>query len=101
MANSNIVQLIKQIAVEAVNASKPCDYRTGTVISINPLKIKISQTLTLDEDFLDLSRNVTNFETKINGQITTVENELKVEEKVLMIRKSGGQKYAVIDRVVS
>lgn len=101
MANSNIVQLIKQIAVEAVKAAKPCDYRTGVVTHTNPLEIKISQTLTLDEDFLDLSRNVTNFETKINGQITTVENELKVGEKVLMIRKSGGQKYAVIDRVVS
>lgn len=101
MANSNIVQLIKQIAVEAVKAAKPCDYTIGTVINTSPLKIKISQTLTLDEDFLDLSRNVTNFETKINGQITTVENELKVGEKVLMIRKSGGQKYAVIDRVVS
>lgn len=101
MANSNIVQLIKQIAVEAVEAAKPCDYRTGVVTHTNPLEIKISQTLTLDEDFLDLSRNVTNFETKINGQITTVENELKVGEKVLMIRKSGGQKYAVIDRVVS
>lgn len=101
MTNSNIVQLIKQIAVEAVEAAKPCDYRTGVVTHTNPLEIKISQTLTLDEDFLDLSRNVTNFETKINGQITTVENELKVGEKVLMIRKSGGQKYAVIDRVVS
>ena len=101
MANSNIVQLVKQIALEAVEASKPCDYRTGVVTGINPLEIKISQTLTLDESFLDLARNVTDFEILVNGQMTTIENALKVGEKVLMIRKSGGQRYTVIDRVVS
>lgn len=88
MGNSNLVQLIKQIAIEAVNASKPCDYVTGTVTEENPLKIKISQSITIDEDFLCLTQIVT-------------EDSLKQGEKVLMFRKAGGQEYVVIDRVVS
>ena len=121
MSDSNIIQLIKRAAVEAVEAAKPCDYRIGTVISASPLKIKVSQTLELEEDFLDLSRNVTDFKTKItmdaqevyhtehiypsttwiDAQEITVHNALKKGDKVLMLRKAGGQKYAVIDRVVS
>lgn len=121
MASSNLVQLIKRIALEAVEAEKPCDYRIGTVTSVSPLKIKVSQTLELEEDFLHLARNVTDFKTKISmnaqsvyhtthtypsttwidEQEITVHNALKKGEKVLMIRKAGGQEYIVIDRVVS
>lgn len=120
-SDSNLVQLVKRIALEAVQAHKPCDYRIGTVTSVSPLKIKVSQTLELDEDFLHLARNVTDFKTKItmnaqevyhtthtnpsttwiDEQEITVHNALKKGEKVLMIRKDGGQDYIVIDRVVS
>lgn len=89
MSDSSLIQLIKRAAVEAVEAAKPCDYRIGTVIDTSPLKIKLSQTIELEEDFLDLTQNVAK------------ENALKKGEKVLMLRKAGGQRYAVIDRVVS
>lgn len=132
MANSNLVQLIKQIAIDAVGASKPCDYRVGTVIDINPLKVRISKDIELEEEFLQLSRNVTDFETEVTieedykwkteeksgGQDNDafakhyhdiivpkkkikVHGALKSGEKVLMIRKSGGQKYIIVDRLVS
>lgn len=113
MADSNLVQLIKRIAVEAVLASKPCDYTIGTVTSASPLKIKVSQTLELEEDFLHLARSVTDYETEItvkdwNTEIASnhthkkivIHSALKKGEKVLMIRKAGGQDYIVIDRVV-
>lgn len=122
MASSNMVQLIQQIAVKAVEATKPCDYIVGMVVSEKPLKIKISQALTLEEEFLHLTRNVTDFETEFtldqigiyhavhidpptdtwaDKQKITVHNALKVGDKVLMIRKSGGQDFIVIDRVVT
>ncbi len=88
MASSNLVQLIKQIAVEAVNASKPCDYNIGTVINTNPLCIKMSQSIIVDEDFLHLTQAVT-------------KNPLKKGDKVLMLRKQGGNEYTIIDRLVS
>lgn len=106
MGDSSLLQLIKRAAVEAVEAAKPCDYRIGTVISASPLKIKVSQTMEIEESFLHLSRNVTDFQTEITidtgtKQTCTVHNALKKGEKVLMFRKAGGKEYTVIDRVVS
>ncbi len=122
MASSNLIQLIQQIAVNAVKAMKPCDYIVGTVVSEKPLKIKVSQALTLEEEFLHLTRNVTDFETEFtleqigiyhvvhidpptdtwaDKQKVTIHNALKTGEKVLMIQKSGGQDFIVIDRVVT
>lgn len=52
-----------------------------------------------------MSRNVTDYEVEIKIgdviQSRTVLNSLKVGEKVLMLRKSGGQEYIIIDRVVN
>lgn len=122
MADSNLLQLIQKIAVNAVKEAKPCDYTVGTVVSEKPLKIKVSQALTLEEEFLHLARNVTDFETEFtldqidiyhvtrtdpptatwaDRQKITIHNALKTGEKVLMIRKSGGQDFVVIDRVVT
>lgn len=121
MADSNLLQVIKRIVKETTDAQKPCDYLVGTVISETPLKIKVSNSITVDSDFLDLSRNVTDFETSISiydefdwtienaGRIhnitvaekkVKVRNGLKAGEKVLMIQKAKGKRYAVIDRVV-
>ena len=61
VANSSIVQLIKQMAVEAVKASRPCDYIVGNVIGTDPLKIKVSNSLVIEDDFLVKTRNVTDY----------------------------------------
>lgn len=101
VANSSLIQLIKQMAVEAVRASKPCDYLVGVVMETEPLKIKVSNTLVLEEDFLELTRNVTDYETVIENKKIKIHNALKVDDKILMLRKSGGQEFIVIDRVVA
>lgn len=121
MTDSSIVQAIKRAAIEAVRASRPCDYYVGTVVGVNPLEIKISQSMAISEDFLILTRNVTDYKVKvtmeakdvyhtahtdpsvtwIDKQEITIHNALKQGEKVLMLRKSGGQEYAVIDRMVA
>lgn len=60
MFNGNeLVKLIKQAALEAVNASKPANMVFGTVISANPLQIQTEQKLPLTAAQLVLSRNVT------------------------------------------
>lgn len=132
MSDSSFVQLIKHIAMDAVSTSKPCDYRVGIVTGINPLKVKISQKIELEEEFLCLSRNVTDFETEVtieedyewktedkegghnydafalhshdimvSKKKVKIHNSLKIGEEVLIIRKSGGQKYLILDRLVS
>jgi len=116
--------VIKRAAREANDASIPCDIVTGKVISASPLKIKVTQKLTLTADFLILAQNVTDYKTQItitsgfssgeHSQYTgsgahdhtvtkgeaVIHNALKKGDVVVMIRQAGGQKYLVIDKVV-
>jgi len=85
--SSNLVQLIKRIALEAVEAAKPCDYRIGTVVSTDPLKIKVSQNVELEDEFLHFVQGVP-------------QDTLLTGDRVFMIRKAGGQEYTIIDKVV-
>lgn len=121
MADADLVQLIKRISVEATKTGKPCDYYVGTVLKEDPLTIKVSESVILEEDFLHLARNVTDYVTELTLEETlyteeaslhrhevrvvkkkfTVHNALKKGERVLMLRKAGGQEFTVIDRVVS
>lgn len=87
MANSNLPQLIKKLALDAVQASKPCDIVTGVVADTDPLKIKISDKVTLDRDFFILTQR-------------TREAELKKGDEIVLLRADGGQKYLILDKVV-
>lgn len=87
MANDNLIQLIKRIALDAVKSSKPCDIITGIVEKSDPLEIKISEKVTLDRDFFYMTK-------------TTMECGLKKGDKVAIMRANGGQKYFVLDKVV-
>lgn len=98
---NDLVELIKNIAVKAVEASRPADYCFGKVTSKSPLKILVEQKITLDSAQLILTRNVTDFDTKIDGSESSVKNALEVGDDVILLRQKGGQKYLVMDRVVS
>ena len=126
--------LIKQIAVGVIEDSKPSRPMYGIVKSESPLTIEIEQRLTLNQNQLILTRNVTDFKTEISfdnpdikNVITsssypsdstespksyqrfkedvkneiTIYNGLKVGEEVILMRETGGQKFIVVDRVVS
>lgn len=64
-------QIIKEMAVQAVNASDPADVMFGTVLSVKPMQIKIDQKITLTSEFLVLCRNVTNYSTTISLDLNT------------------------------
>ena len=104
MYNQNdLLKIIKQAAVNAVNASKPVHIVFGTVLNVSPLKIKIEQKLILESEQLILTRNVTNYKTSIviDGEIKniTINNGLKINNHVLLVRMQEGQKYIVLDRI--
>jgi len=124
---NDLIKLIKRIAVEAVEASKPTNIVFGQVTSTSPLKITIEQKITLSSQQLILTRNVTDHEIEmtlehetdyksggsgdssfashnhaVTGKKTmTLHNALKKGEKVALLRTQGGQQYVVIDRVVT
>lgn len=114
MASFN--ETIKKIALEAVAESKPVNITYGIVKTINPLSIEVENLRVLPAEFFILSRNVTNYTTTMtinwntedaqghNHSVTgsktvTINNALKVGEKVILIRFQGGQDYLVLDRI--
>lgn len=99
----DILYAIKKAALDAVDARQDCDFIYGKVISIEPLTINIAQGIDLTEKQLVLTRNVTDYETSIvldGTHDVTIKNALQEGEVVILLRKKGGQKYLVLDRVV-
>lgn len=99
----DLLKLIKKTSMDAMNASKPANMVFGKVISVSPLKIKVDQKLILNSAQLVLSRNVTDYILSVTIddalKTMTVHNALKIDEEVIMMQVSGGQKYIVIDRI--
>lgn len=100
----DLLNIIKKSALEAVEASKPCDFYFGKVTSVSPLKILVEQKMTLGSAQLVVSRNVSDYKTNITigseKRSVTIHNGLNVGDEVILLRKKGGQKYLVLDKVV-
>lgn len=123
----SINELIQKIALSAVEDSKPMAFTYGEVVSSSPLKIAIAPKLTLKEEQLILTNNVRDYDvemtvdhktewtgggsgetafeshchTYVGRKKYTVHNALVEGDKVCMTRLQGGQKYMVIEKVVS
>lgn len=102
---NDLLIVIKKAAKDAIEASQPCNFLFGKVVSVKPLKISVEQKMTLGTAQLVLTRNVTDFKTKItvddkNTQIT-IHNGLQTGDEVILLKQKGGQKYLVLDRVVN
>lgn len=76
------LQLIKRAALEAYDARKPCDLMYAMVESVNPVSIKLENSLDIPEELLVLTRNI--------------KSEISVGDSVAVIRKQGGQKYLIV-----
>lgn len=100
---SSLNELIKKIALAAFEEKKPTSIEFGIVESISPLSIRIDQKKLLSETFLTLTNNVKDHISSItiNGipQECEIHKNLKLNEKVILIRYSVGQKYLVLDRM--
>lgn len=119
MLDSNdLYNTIKLAAMKAVESSKPSDFIFGRVVSVSPLEILVEQKLTLDSAQLVLTRNVTDYSVdvtldwnteqsdehnhKVEGvKRITIHNGLKIGDEVILLKKKGGQKYLIIDKVVN
>lgn len=112
-----MVEYIKEICLQALENLTFSDIVFGEVISENPISVKISDRLILNEEQLIFSRNVTDFvfeerrkplfpndislenEDFEKREKVIVYNHLKAGEKVILIKAFGGQLYFIADRV--
>ena len=128
MDANGIVKKVHQAAIDAMESTKPVNVYFGEVVSASPLKINVEQKMILGEKQLILSRNVTDFKTKITagniknyyytGDVNsgtapvspahvhavgtidiTVHNGLAVGDGVILIRQQEGQNFIVVDRI--
>lgn len=119
----NLSQVIKKMALDAVEANKPMELVLGTVISINPIKISLSQLLIIGESFILNPEGLAGQELTISldEQTITLKNDedelkeytimpqdlkikiksqIKPDDKVFLLRLQGGQKYFILGPLV-
>lgn len=96
----DLVEAVKQAALEAVESKDPMSFRYGKVVKVSPLEIWIDQKLTVPESALILTGMVSKIECEAEGVgKVTIDNSLKAGDQVILIRVDGGQKYIVLDKV--
>ena len=121
---TDILNIFKGVAIDAINSQKLSNIVYGTVIRTSPLKVQVDQKLTLDETHLQLTRAVKDYEVEMTVDHVTenrsggsgeaafashnheykgrkkflVHNGLVDGDKVTMIRAHGGQQYIIIDK---
>ena len=138
--STGLVGAVKTAALDAMDNAKLCDLRYGTVVSVSPLKVKVTNQFILPQSLLIVPQHLTNYkiectistpsesnsyeteksvELKDEGdpisehthkltittsggesrQSITVHNALRVGDKVVLLRKQGGQSYLILDRI--
>lgn len=111
MAGERLAQYIKD---QHTPHSERADITYGVVQSASPLKIQVANNMIFDENFLILGKHIGKFKVKgkakikstkdtdLQGDTISVEyefdNSLKAGDKVMMIRRDGGQEYYVLER---
>ena len=88
----NLTNLIQQIASNAIESSMPCGIFFGVVTSAEPLEINVEQKMALGREHLILTPLVS----YISDDISL---NLRKNEKVMLLRVQGGQKFIVLDRL--
>ena len=117
--NAQLTQIIKRIAVDAVETKKPLDLLIGNIISLEPLKINLSQFIDIKEDMMVIPSEYKEHEEKIiipeqkinlldeneeEKEYTIKEQEitikiptkLEVGMSVYLLRFSEGQKFYLL-----
>ncbi len=96
MADANeLVETLKRAAIKAVEAEKPVKVCFGKVVSTSPLKINVEQKMDLGEKQLILSRNVTDFSTKITIDCLS-ESSLGIHEHIVNGADSSGESINLV-----
>lgn len=134
MNASMFLKIMQELSAKVYNNAEPSDIEFGTVESIEPLVIRVSEMIILNENQLILTNLVKDFEVDIEVSHRTVNDDilntlhdhpgvpqnsfdshhyhdykgrkkikiymgLKVGEGVILLKKQGGQRRLVIDRI--
>ena len=98
---TGLIDIMKRASIDAVDNAQMCDLRYGKVISLNPLKVQITNQFIIPESMLVVPTKFTTVALNIilGDEQVIVDNMLKVGDKVVLLRKQGGQSYFILDRI--
>lgn len=117
----SLLNIVKKAGVQAVGAGSPVEFLFGRVSKAKPLEIEINPNFILKGEFLVLTESVTRYEVDLehshaytdDGASATTEKALtnlltktpirtglKKDDKVVLAKVQGGNKYLVLDKVV-
>lgn len=98
MNTAEFVKTIREISIQVINSLKPAKIMYGKVKNINPFEIFIDQRFNLTEDFLIIPKHLRS-EYNIrdyDGRKISVDNSIKIGDKVAVIRDYGGQQFLIM-----
>lgn len=95
--------LLDQINARGGSKNEYADIQFGTVISAKPLKVQLSDKITLTAPFLIVGNSVTDHKITLNidgsDKKVTIKNALKQDDKVAMFRLDGGQQFYIFEKL--
>ena len=97
--STGLLQVIKQAAVDVMENSQLCDLRLGTVSSVSPLKVRINNQLVIPQSLLIVPQHLTKYQIMLNDESVTINNSLKIGDKVALLKSQGGKSYFILDRI--
>lgn len=102
--SDNLLKLIKRAALDAVKEYGLCDGEYGIVEKLSPLSIRTDTRKLLTDEFLVLTKNVSDYETEItleNGkkQKAVIHNSLKKGDCVILLKIKRNQEYIILDKL--
>ncbi|EID42851.1 DUF2577 domain-containing protein [Parageobacillus thermoglucosidasius] len=103
-----MIQTIKKIALEAVQAESPLRLVEATVVSPPPdiqIRLKGNPKLLIPSDIISIAEHLTKHKRQIRVNGGTVQeyefvDELKMNDRVMVAIIQGGQSFFIIDRIV-
>lgn len=101
--STGLIDIMKRASLSAMDNAQMCDLRYGTVVSTSPLRIQVTNVLTIPAALLVVPRHLTNYTVSVRlddeYKEMRVNNALKTGDKVALLRKQGGQSYFILDRI--
>lgn len=64
--STGLIDIMKRSAMEAMDNAKMCDLRYGKVVSTSPLKVQITNLLTIPESMLVVPQNLTDYDVYVS-----------------------------------
>jgi hypothetical protein len=71
---TGLIDIIKRASIDANESGQPCDLRFGTVTSVNPLKVQITNQFTLPKSLLIVPEHLTDRKIQVTLNLETSSN---------------------------